>query len=147
MIVGYVRVSTGKQHPENQRDEISRYASANNWEIDKWVAEIELREHIQEKLPCALCTISCKLTVKLETSVRRSRSEDKNRLRNGTVYCEGDFKVRAHLVNSASIVLECGVDLGAVDAEENVVAFLDVRGRHCCCLSQADRSHKEADKN
>ena len=26
MIVGYVRVSTDKQHPENQKDEITRYA-------------------------------------------------------------------------------------------------------------------------
>lgn len=40
MIVGYVRVSTGKQHPENQRDEISRYAVANSYEIDKWVVEV-----------------------------------------------------------------------------------------------------------
>ena len=40
MIVGYVRVSTGKQHPENQRDEINRYAAANNWAVDKWVVEV-----------------------------------------------------------------------------------------------------------
>ena len=40
MVVGYVRVSTGKQHPENQRDEISRYAVANSCEIDKWVVEV-----------------------------------------------------------------------------------------------------------
>lgn len=40
MIVGYVRVSTGKQHPENQKDEILRYAAANNLRIDKWVLEV-----------------------------------------------------------------------------------------------------------
>ena len=40
MIVGYVRVSTGKQHPENQKDEISRFATANNFTIDKWAVEI-----------------------------------------------------------------------------------------------------------
>ena len=40
MIVGYIRVSTGKQHPENQKDEISRFASANNFMIDKWAIEI-----------------------------------------------------------------------------------------------------------
>ena len=40
MIVGYIRVSTGKQHPENQKDEITRYAISNNWEIDRWVIEV-----------------------------------------------------------------------------------------------------------
>ena len=40
MIVGYIRVSTWKQHPENQRDEICRYATTNNYEIDKWVVEV-----------------------------------------------------------------------------------------------------------
>lgn len=40
MIVGYVRVSTGKQHPENQKDEISRYAESNSYIIDKWVIEV-----------------------------------------------------------------------------------------------------------
>ena len=40
MIVGYVRVSTEKQHPENQKEEISRYAAANHWTVDKWVVEV-----------------------------------------------------------------------------------------------------------
>lgn len=40
MIVGYIRVSTGKQHPENQQDEISRYAKENSLTIDMWVTEI-----------------------------------------------------------------------------------------------------------
>lgn len=40
MIVGYVRVSTGRQHPEIQKDEITRYALANEWTIDKWVIEV-----------------------------------------------------------------------------------------------------------
>ena len=40
MITGYIRVSTGKQHPENQKDEISRYAAANNWTIEKWTIEV-----------------------------------------------------------------------------------------------------------
>jgi DNA invertase Pin-like site-specific DNA recombinase len=40
MIIGYIRVSTGRQNPENQRDEIARYAIANNYSIDKWVVEI-----------------------------------------------------------------------------------------------------------
>ena len=39
MIVGYVRVSTQKQHPENQVEEISRYAAAHDYKIDKWVIE------------------------------------------------------------------------------------------------------------
>ena len=40
MIIGYIRVSTGRQNPGNQRDEIARYALANNYSIDKWVVEI-----------------------------------------------------------------------------------------------------------
>lgn len=40
MIIGYIRVSTGRQNPENQRDEIARYALANNYSIDKWIVEI-----------------------------------------------------------------------------------------------------------
>ena len=40
MIVGYVRVSTGKQHPENQQDEITRYAKESGMFVDRWVTEI-----------------------------------------------------------------------------------------------------------
>lgn len=40
MIIGYLRVSTGKQHPENQQDEIKRYAEENGLVIDRWVTEI-----------------------------------------------------------------------------------------------------------
>lgn len=40
MIVGYVRVSTGKQHPENQQDEITRYAKESGIFVDRWVTEI-----------------------------------------------------------------------------------------------------------
>lgn len=30
MIIGYLRVSTEKQHPANQQDEIRRFAESNN---------------------------------------------------------------------------------------------------------------------
>lgn len=40
MIIGYLRVSTGKQHLENQQDEINRYARENNMEVDRWVMEV-----------------------------------------------------------------------------------------------------------
>lgn len=40
MTIGYLRVSTGKQHPENQQDEIARYAKENNMVVDRWVTEI-----------------------------------------------------------------------------------------------------------
>lgn len=40
MIIGYLRVSTGKQHPVNQQDEIRRFAESKNWTIDQWVTEI-----------------------------------------------------------------------------------------------------------
>lgn len=40
MIVGYLRVSTGKQHPANQQDEINRFASSRDWTVDAWVTEV-----------------------------------------------------------------------------------------------------------
>lgn len=40
MMVGYIRVSTRKQHPENQKDEICRYAFDNSWEVEQWVVEV-----------------------------------------------------------------------------------------------------------
>ena len=40
MIIGYLRVSTEKQHVENQMEEISRYAVTNNLSIDKWITEV-----------------------------------------------------------------------------------------------------------
>ena len=39
MITAYLRVSTGKQNPENQREEIKRFAEEKNMEIDQWVIE------------------------------------------------------------------------------------------------------------
>lgn len=40
MIIGYLRVSTEKQHVENQMEEIGRYAETNCLSIDKWVTEV-----------------------------------------------------------------------------------------------------------
>ena len=40
MIVGYLRVSTEKQHPANQQDEIRRFAKNRNLEVDVWVTEV-----------------------------------------------------------------------------------------------------------
>lgn len=39
MIIGYLRVSTEKQNPENQRDEIRRFAEEKVFHIDSWVVE------------------------------------------------------------------------------------------------------------
>lgn len=40
MIIGYLRVSTSKQHLANQQDEIRRFAVNRNFEIDTWVTEV-----------------------------------------------------------------------------------------------------------
>lgn len=40
MRIGYIRVSTGKQNPENQRDEIGRFAEEKSLCIDKWIVEV-----------------------------------------------------------------------------------------------------------
>lgn len=39
MIIGYLRVSTEKQNPENQRDEIRRFAEEKSLTVDSWVVE------------------------------------------------------------------------------------------------------------
>lgn len=40
MIIGYLRVSTGKQNLGNQQDEIRRFAESRDWMIDRWVTEV-----------------------------------------------------------------------------------------------------------
>lgn len=39
MVIAYLRVSTGRQHLENQEREIKRYAKSKNIVIDEWVTE------------------------------------------------------------------------------------------------------------
>ena len=40
MVIGYLRVSTGKQHPANQKDEIERFAAQKNIIVDRFVTEV-----------------------------------------------------------------------------------------------------------
>lgn len=40
MIVGYLRVSTGKQNLANQQDEIRRFAESRNFTVNSWVTEV-----------------------------------------------------------------------------------------------------------
>lgn len=40
MTIGYLRVSTEKQHLANQQDEIRRFAERRNLTIDSWVTEV-----------------------------------------------------------------------------------------------------------
>ena len=40
MIIGYLRVSTGRQNLANQQDEIRRFAESKNIQIDGWVTEV-----------------------------------------------------------------------------------------------------------
>ena len=39
MIYAYIRVSTDKQHQENQKFDLNQFAIANNLNVDKWVEE------------------------------------------------------------------------------------------------------------
>ena len=40
MVIAYLRVTIDKQHLVRQKDEITRYASANGLEISKWITDI-----------------------------------------------------------------------------------------------------------
>ncbi len=40
MVTGYLRVSTGKQHPANQQDEIIRFAKERNITVDNWITDV-----------------------------------------------------------------------------------------------------------
>lgn len=39
-VIAYLRISTEKQHIENQKEEIRKFAAARNLVIDRWVTEI-----------------------------------------------------------------------------------------------------------
>lgn len=41
MIIGYLRVSMGKQHLANQQDEIRRFAESRNLVVGSFIAEID----------------------------------------------------------------------------------------------------------
>ena len=50
MIYAYIRVSTDKQHQENQKYKIEQFASANNLYIDKWIEEtISSKKPLEER--------------------------------------------------------------------------------------------------
>lgn len=40
MTIAYLRISTGKQHLKNQREEILHFAKSHNIDIDRWVTEV-----------------------------------------------------------------------------------------------------------
>lgn len=40
MVTAYLRVSTGRQNLDNQREEISRFAESRNFTVDNWVTEV-----------------------------------------------------------------------------------------------------------
>lgn len=40
MVIAYLRVSTEKQHLENQKSEINRYVANRNLSINKWIEEV-----------------------------------------------------------------------------------------------------------
>lgn len=47
MTIAYLRVSTGKQHLENQKEEIEKFAARKNLTVNRWVTEIvsKKKEH------------------------------------------------------------------------------------------------------
>lgn len=50
MIYGYIRISTEKQHNENQHYEIEQFAKNNNIIIDKWIEEtISSKKDLEER--------------------------------------------------------------------------------------------------
>ena len=49
MVIAYLRVSTEKQHLENQQSEITRYAELKGITIDRWVTEIISGKTVQNK--------------------------------------------------------------------------------------------------
>lgn len=44
MTIAYLRVSTGKQHLENQKEEIEKFATRKNLTINRWVTEVVSRK-------------------------------------------------------------------------------------------------------
>lgn len=56
MIIGYLRVSTARQHLENQKEEIRKFADARKWSVDRWVTEVVSgkTKEVDRKLGCLL---------------------------------------------------------------------------------------------
>ena len=55
MIVGYLRVSTCKQHLANQQDEIRRFAESRDLKVDVWVNEIVSGKSASRRGVWAIC--------------------------------------------------------------------------------------------
>ncbi|MCD8270526.1 MAG: recombinase family protein [Parabacteroides sp.] len=50
MVVAYLRVTMGRQHLEKQKEDLGSYASANGFEIDKWIIDV-VEDFRKEKEP------------------------------------------------------------------------------------------------
>ena len=61
MVVAYLRVSTGRQHLANQRDEIRRFAESKKLIVDRWVTEIVSgkKSECDRKLGALLRKMNC----------------------------------------------------------------------------------------
>lgn len=40
MVIAYLRITTGKQHLDIQKDDIGKFASSKGLQVDKWVVEV-----------------------------------------------------------------------------------------------------------
>lgn len=50
MIYAYIRISTNRQHQENQKYDIEQFANTNNLHIDKWIEEtISSKKTLEER--------------------------------------------------------------------------------------------------
>ena len=87
MIIGYLRVSTGKQNPANQQDEIRRFADSRNLSVSQWVTEVASGK----KKGCDR---------KLGGLIRRMKRGD-------TADCHGSFAAKPHADGLMAIMGKC----------------------------------------
>ena len=55
MIIAYLRVSTGRQHLENQEREIKHYAKSKNLIIDRWDRNCQRQNRAKKSLVRFYC--------------------------------------------------------------------------------------------
>ena len=69
MVIAYLRVSTGKQHLTNQREEIVKYASRKGLKIERWVTEIVSgkKKEKERKLGKLMGGVDCHRTLPFES--------------------------------------------------------------------------------
>ena len=63
-VIAYLRVSTERQHIENQKDEIRRFAASRSLTIDRWVTETVSGKTQNKIVNSVRCYAACRAAIR-----------------------------------------------------------------------------------